>query len=494
MAHAAGAPPDDFAGDRPFNADQAGGQLGVPAVAGDQAAINLQTLHFLRHLAHVDDRAMIDDLAERQRLLLVASDASHAREAETRELHPVTRVPDAPWGANANVANIRMHNIPIFTGSNSDTIDVVQWVSRIFNLAAANNLTYAAAITLLIQGSSKGAANYIEEMREEGKTLPQIIQQLEMRYGSLTTVEDARVKCNTLPRKPNEGLSDFIDRLRMLARMACRKERNEDVRRRMMDNLVEGNIRRVLPSSVRNQLEERILSRSRIGLPAFTAREIERECLDLENRRTERKQELAPRKQNIRQVEVANDDSELDSSGLSSDDDQEEESAADYLINEVKQQQQKYYKRNIQPDNKRIWKRAVKNYNEKFQRRPNYGKAPQFGARQAAGAGGLLGLPAPRQQGPPNKMEGHKPIHELLNLANCTKGQCIQCGADGHMMRNIQCALKDKQLVDRACAKCGKGLHGADDCPKVFQQGYVAPAPTPAVEGNAAQVKEPLNG
>jgi hypothetical protein len=56
------------------------------------------------------------------------------------------------------------------------------------------------------------------------------------------------------------------------------------------------------------------------------------------------------------------------------------------------------------------------------------------------------------------------------------------------MMKNMACALKDKPLTDRACVKCGKGLHAADDCPKVFQQGYQSPADavTPA--------KEPLNG
>jgi len=83
---------------------------------------------------------------------------------------------------------------------------------------------------------------------------------------------------------------------------------------------------------------------------------------------------------------------------------------------------------------------------------------------------------------------GFKPINELLTLANCTRGQCLQCGYDDHMMKNMACALKDKPLTDRACVKCGKGLHAADDCPKVFQQGYQSPADavTPA--------KEPLNG
>ena len=180
-----------------------------------------------------------------------------------------------------------MNNIPVFTGGSSDTIDVMSWISRIFNLAESKQLTFAATVNLLIQGSSKGAANYIDEMKQEGKTLHQIVQQLEMRYGSLTTVEDARIKCNNMSRKPDEHLSDFIDRLRLMAKMACRQEPNEGLRRQAMDILVEGNIRRVLPSSVRISLEERAMNRSLMGLPALSAREVEKECLDLEAKRKE---------------------------------------------------------------------------------------------------------------------------------------------------------------------------------------------------------------
>jgi len=481
---AAGAPPDAFGGNRQFIADP--DATGLSTVVGDLAALNLQMAHFMRANAHADDIAMIDRIADRTRQVLAASNASHAREASTRELQPVTQVPERQFGNQANVANIRMYNIPSFTGTASDTEDVVQWISRIFNLAQANQLTFAATINLLIQGSSKGAANYIDEMKQEGKTLHQIIQQLEMRFGSLTTVEDARVKCNNMIRKPCEGLSEFIDRLRFMARMACRMERDDAARRNAIDVLVEGNIRRVLPSSVRNALEERIINRSRMGLPALTAREIEKECLDLEKRRAERKQELegaSNKKHNVRQAFVDN-NTDDDSSDSSSDDDQSEENGMDCLINEVKQQQQKYFNRGKPANTQKVWKRAVKNYNQKFVGKPNYGKAAQFGARQAMGAGSPMGNPVQKQQGPPNKMESpNKPIYELLNLANCTKGQCVQCGYDGHYMRHFSCALKDKPLTDRACAKCGKGLHAADDCPKVYQQKYQSPQGANVVQG-----------
>ncbi len=213
-------------------------------------------------------------------------------EENIRELQPVTRVPVAPYGIIVDVANIRMNNIPVFTGCSDDKIDVIGWISRILNLAESRRLTFDATINLMIQGSGKGAANYIDEMKQEGKTLHQVIQQLEMRYGSLTTVEDARIKCNNMVRGSDEHLSDFIDRLRIMSKMACRNEPDDGLRRRAVDILVEGNIRRVLPSSVRLALEERIMNRSLMGLPALSARDVEKEALDLEQKRSERKQEL----------------------------------------------------------------------------------------------------------------------------------------------------------------------------------------------------------
>ena len=75
-----------------------------------------------------------------------------------------------------------------------------------------------------------------------------------------------------MARKDGEGLPEFVDRLRAMTRMACRMENNDDICRQNIDVLVEGNIRRFLPASVRNALEERVINQSRMGLPAFSAR------------------------------------------------------------------------------------------------------------------------------------------------------------------------------------------------------------------------------
>ena len=396
----AGIPPN-FGGNRQFLADP--NATGLSTIVGDMAAMQLQLIHALDEVIPAGARAAVNNIAAHARQALAASNVSQAREQATRELRPLTRLPAVEFGDQINIANIRMHNVPTFTGMDTDALDVVRWISRIITLAVSHRLTFAATANLMVQGSSGGAADYIEQMRDEGKTLNQIVQQLEMRYGDLCTPEEARVKTNNMIRKEDEGLPEFIDRLRLMARMSCRLTDDDDARRQAIDTLVEGNIRRVLPTSVRNALEERVINRSRMGLPAFTAREIEKECLDLERRREERNTSL-------QEVEV---------------------------------------------------------------RQVGQGAAPH-GNHHA-------------QRGLPNRLSDNptrRTIYELIKLANIVKGSCIQCGLEGHYMSTDSCALKGKTLMDRACVKCGHGLHSADDCHEVNQRQYVSQTPQPAAQAN----------
>ena len=479
----AGNPPADFGGNRDYivNPDN----TGMSTALGDMASLSLHLIHVLGDAIPAANRAQVNVIAARTRQVLAASNASQAREQATRELRPITQVPDVNYGDHVNIANIRMHNVPTFNGNGTDTFEVVRWMSRILMLAQAHTLTLPATVNLMVQGSTGGAADYIEQMREEGKTLRQIVQQMEMRYGDLCTPEEARVKCNNMPRKEKEGLSEFIDRLRAMSRMACRLEVDGNARRVAIDQLVEGNIRRVLPSSVRNALEERVINRNRMGLPAFTAREIEKECLDLERRRDERRLNIAEQGVGRRRIQMLQQEDLEETSSDSSESDGEDDEAKDamyHLVQAVKQQQKAEAAKGRPVDPQKVYRRAFRNYNRKFpppnrpyRKAPFGGKAPPFGAAHVVGAGAAVGNNF-RNPGPPNRMEGpRKTIIELLELANVVKGQCIQCGADGHIMHQDACVLKDLVLVDRPCAKCGHGLHSADNCPRVFQQKYVAP-------------------
>ena len=471
--------PPDHGGARVFFDDPE--QAGLSTMVGDMAAINLRLLHLMDEAAvPVANRGAVDALRVHARQILAASDICKQREQDTRELRPITRVPVPAWGNNENIGNIRMHSVPMFSGTSSDTLDVVRWISRVFTLCDANNLTYDAGINLLIQGSSGSAADYIEQMKDEDKPLSQIIQQLEMRYGDLCAPEEARVKCNNMLRKDNEGLPEFIDRLRAMTRMACRAINNDAARRLAMDVLVEGNIRRVLPPSVRNSLEERVINRSRMGLPAFTAREIEKECLDLERRREENRSQLkgdiaAQHRRPPGRIMQCSEEVPLTSDEADSSADEADigDEATYSLICLIKEQEKRYAKKGLAPDPKRAYRSAFRKFNQKHPP-PRFPRNQGPYAARAVAAGGENQNP---NQGPPNKLDSsvRRTINELLTMANVTRGHCIQCGQDSHYMHSDACALKDKVLVDRPCMKCGQGLHSADDCLRVFQRQYVAP-------------------
>ena len=470
--------PNDMGGGRLFAVDPAATNMST--MMGDQAAIILRLIHMLNPVIDDVNAVEVAAVVAAQRTILAASNISQGRERMTRELQPVTRLPAAgTFGININVANIRMHNVPTFSGGSKDTMDVIEWLSRVLNTAAINTLTFEAALHLLIQASTGGCSRYIEQMRREGKTLPQVVQQLEMRYGDLCSPEEARVKVNTLNRKEEEDLPEFIDRLRNMALMACRMTEDDDVRQGQIETLVEGNIRRVLPVSVRNALEERVTNRTRMGLPPFSARELEKECLDLEKRREERKTSLqdqgaVKRHGNVRRIAMVPPiiDSDIDSLPSSSDSDKEDgEDLAFHIIKEVKHYKNMYAQQGRRFDERKVTDKVIKNFNKYPPKQPR-GHQP-FGARQAAIGYTPHGDQAYRS-GPPNRQEyPRKPIGELLDLANIERGCCLQCGQRGHMLKHDACALRDKPLTDRPCVKCGTGLHAADDCLKVYQKQYV---------------------
>ena len=476
--------PDNYGGARQLVQDP--NARTMHTMLGDLAALNLRLSHAVSVMPGCDaaTRAIIENVAADTREIVAASVLSHVQERATRELQPLTRLPPNRWGDTANVNNIRMYNIPVFTGE-TGTIAVTSWLARVFNLCQANTLTWEAGINLLIQGSSGGAADFIDEMRQEGKTVHQIVQQLEMRYGDLCTPEEARVRVNTMPRRESEELSTFIDRLRSMARMATRLERDDAARSKAVDTLVENNIRRVLPNSVRNALEERLLNISRMGLPSLSAREIEKECFELEKKRLDRKAAASQAGGGYKYGQVKKvsscppDDSEVESFD-SSDEEPEVDDAMHHLIKEVRQQHNRYAQQGRRVEPQKIFKKAFNSFNK----RPNrfqQGGYP-YGARQAAQA----------PQGPPNKLDSQRrTIAELLTMANVERGCCIQCAQRGHILRQDACALKDKDLTDRPCAKCGQGLHSADDCLKVFQRQYVAQPQQP--ENVVSQVQTHLN-
>ena len=274
-------PPPNFGENRVFF-DGSTNQ-GLPTVIGDLSALFLQNLHSQR-LAAADDvsRTVIDMQAEQVRQVLEACDASQARELSIRQPLTVTRVPSEPYGANESIANVRMKNLPMFTGDETDSVNVLEWISRILNLAESMKLTFKATVNLLIQCSSKKATNFIDEMKQDNNSLQQIIQNLEMRYLPDLDIPN---ECSSLIREKDENIFLFFDRLRLTAKIECKDEQDDVLRNESVENLIIENIHRVLSSSVKNALEERKMNRSLFGLPSFTSRELISEVYFLEKKK-----------------------------------------------------------------------------------------------------------------------------------------------------------------------------------------------------------------
>jgi hypothetical protein len=223
---------------------------------GDIGAVGLQILRILRSQANDPQMiADVDNLANYLRPVVTASDATRERERTSVELQPLTKTPTS-WGTNNKIANIRLHHVPNFTGTSSDTIDIHSWLDRVFNTATSHTLSQEATINLMIMASTGTAADYIRQMRDERKTALEVVQALELRYGDLCLPEEAASRCSTMMRKDNQKLVDFIDRLRKMAKMANRNISDEEHRMERTDALIKGNIRRVLSVSLRNTLDE----------------------------------------------------------------------------------------------------------------------------------------------------------------------------------------------------------------------------------------------
>jgi len=61
------------------------------------------------------------------------------------------------------------------------------------------------------------------------------------------------------------------------------------------------------------------------------------------------------------------------------------------------------------------------------------------------------------------------------------------------MLGKDDCALRNRPLTDRPCAKCGKGLHSADDCLRGFSSQFRGKAEPAAANVAHEEEEDDLN-
>ena len=376
------------------------------------------------------------------------------RESSVKKPRAITEVPDAPWGVVANLNGVKVQNIVKFGGTMTKTDDVYSWLEQVVHHAAAHGLSFASASLLLSQTCVGPALQEVSQLRREGLTFAQMVQALEIRFGDLCSPEEAITRLQTCMPEKDAPIFEFTDRLRKLARQVTRNEPDAAVRLAQQEVIVRDNLIRGLPISTRHKYEERLRMSRIFGGNPPTVREMEMEVRSLEADRLQRREHKKSSDHGHRRhkaayaaVEVAvSEDSESDQSSS-----EEEPDAFEYLIQQAAMAQKKYGQKNVSKE--RILQKAAKHFNKRYQGKGKVAEVAQGAA-----------------QGPSSKLLDaeirRKGVYELLRMANVPTGHCIQCGIQGHRLKQDACAMKDRKLADKSCIRCGQGLHSPDECTK----------------------------
>ena len=461
----AGAIPPAHGGDRIFIEDPA--KATNADAVGDLAAQLQAALHIVSNLAGITpaEVAVLGAIRERTNVTRDAAETLARRDRNQRNPAPLSDVPrDGGYGA-LPLGNSKFNHVTKFDGNSDDVNAVYVWLSSCIAVARAGTLSAEATLSMLLMTASGSAFMYLEDCRRKGMTLYQIAQAVEMRYGELCTPEEAKSRIHSYQRGHGASITKVSEDLKHLARLACRDD-EAAVRNERMDELVRHNLLRVLPSHIGTTFTDELSRAVTYGGYLLSNDEIVAKAKQMEGKvkatsdshdRPEKKRghdRHHAERHHARQVtqtsrlEYSEEDvDDILAVAATADEGDEEEAIIDEIlaVNEV------FAAKNQKVSMPVLLSAAIKQHNKRQNFRP---------ARVA-------GVSQPAQAGPPNKLARNQAMAELLTMAGVVRGECMHCGVAGHIKGNIKCQLRGLPLVDRPCIRCGKGLHSADQCPKV---------------------------
>ena len=362
------------------------------------------------------------------------------RSENKRHPTPLTRLPDPDivpgqpggWGVN-HLNQQHLRSVDKFTGTPDDKGQTIYtWLEANVALAVANGYSSEAFIGILTSMSVGGVFSYIMRERAAGRGAAEIVQGLEIRYGSSLTPDDAKIKMASKQRNMNEPINVFVDEIWTLARIA---ERERDPGPDQQD-AIEAHVRQHLLRSldsfisrlVNDKLEQYIVNNN----TPMTLNELEALVMRLEQDRADKRKQ-----DKYRQAQLVRAQAVQEAGGIEAD------LEDDFLVNAMMEQHRRDREKGRAPSTEKATTAAIKAYNNRLS--------------QLAQAGAAAG--------PPGVLDDKKrAIFELLALANCEKGECLQCGRRGHIKGNLKCPLRGKPLADKPCMMCSKGLHAPVDC------------------------------
>lgn len=407
-------------------------------------------------------------LARAQTIMRNASTQSNF----SQEARPLTEVPaNNRYGNNNTFDRVRM-TLADFRGE-TDKSECLPWLAKVLSQAHQHELSESATIGLMKARSAGTAFDMIEQLARDQLSLTEIVKRLEAAFAGVCLPGEARIKCARMERSGSEAIGTYAARVRKMARVAVRNIPDDDERVRQETDLTRAAIMRILPPHTKQVYEERELARITQGLPDRNYMDMIVELDAIESRRLERinalrgPKEGAYRPANIRTCQVQDvvpmEDlmadwtlgmEELDEITELGMEIGEQEGVGDdeqveFVIEAVRQAYARGYKGD---QRKQFVGNAMNRYSPK--NRVPYNPPP----------------------GPPRRLKDVRmDKRNLPILAKCDKDECMHCGLKTnppHRASTPGCPLRDKDLVDRACGKCGKGLHSSDQCPTFFRNDH----------------------
>lgn len=430
-------------GDRPVR--DADANVGILEILGDLADVCRRQNELLLELApaHPNQAAFtanVNGLQGRVEPVLTIANRLGRRADTTRNPTSLTVLPDpaapvgAPgaWGAQPMNAQ-HLRSIDKFTGSAADRGQTVYaWLEASVAVALANGYGPEGLMGVLLSTSVGGVFEYITRERAAGKDVYGIVQGLEIRYGTCLTPADARTKMASKQRNMSEPINVFVDEIWTLARIAERDREAGQDKQDAMEAHVRQHVLRSLDPPISRVVNDKLEQYVVNNAVPMTLNELEALVIRLEQDRQEKRRQEKFRQSQLARAQAV----QVDEAGGAGSDEE-------YLVNAMLEQKKRDREKGRQPSVEKAVAAAIKSYNNRL---------IQTGQGAAAA-------------GPPGVLDERKrAIFELLALANCEKGECLQCGRKGHIKGNLKCPLRGKPLTDRPCLMCAKGLHAPADC------------------------------
>lgn len=361
----------------------------------------------------------------------------------------------AAWGIQ-DLNHQHLRSMEKYSGDLNDrTHTIYTWLASCVSMATHNQYTQAAFIGALELMSTGGVYAYLKRQREAGvQDAATLVQGLESRYGSPLTAEDAKTKMGNLVRNMQEPVSAFTDQLWTYAAIAERERAAGPEKTAAIEAHVRQHVLRTLDVNIQKAVTDRLDQYVTHNAVPMSFNELESLILKLEQDRADRRKQDKLRQLQVQaaQVQAA---VVAETEGLED----------DLLVNVMVEQNRRDREKGRAPQAGKAVAAAIKSWNNRLQQT------------------------SPAGAGPPEALdERRRAVLELLALANCDKGECLQCGRKGHIKGNLKCPLRGKPLTDRACMMCGKGLHNAADCAAHHL------GPTAALDQVGGEGSEDLNG